>query len=270
MRCGHASIAAALLFASPLRAAPPAPAFNPDNPAASGYTITFSDNFNALNGAVWELDWWYNISSETPCQQAYLPGTALVSGSGLRMHIQSLEAVPACVGGTQIYSAAHLDAYQGIAQKLGYYEASIQSSATGGTLTAFWLLPASGAWPPELDIEEIRGDYPAMAYLTNHTGAANTQKQFVYVAPASLGGAYHVYGALLTSSHIIWYIDGIKRGQTSRGPGELAPLFPIFSLYTGACGDGWAGCPSKTTAWSADANVQWIRVWRAKAGLRRF
>jgi beta-glucanase (GH16 family) len=251
--------AAALAWLLPAQAL----AFNASNPAASGYTLTFTDTFQSLNPNIWELDWWYNLATETPCAQAYLPGTALTSSAGLDLHIQSLETIPACAG-VQTYSAAHLDTYNGFAQKLGYYEASIKSSATGGTLTAFWLLPESGAWPPELDIEEIRGDYPNTAYLTNHTGKANKQTQYVYVAPASLGDAFHTYGALLTATTITWYIDGKKRGQTPRGPGELAALFPIFSLYTGTCNDGWAGCPTKTTNWSADAQVQWIRVWQPK------
>jgi beta-glucanase (GH16 family) len=235
--------------------------FNPNNPAASGYTLALSDNFQTIDPAVWELYWWYDTPDA--CQSAYLPGTAAPSATGLTMHIQSLEDVPACVALGEVYSAAHLDSYNGFAQRLGFYQASIQSSAVGGTLTAFWLLPQSGAWPPELDIEEIRGDYPNLAYMTNHYGAANKQTQYVFTAPASLGNAYHTYAALLTATTITWYIDGVQQGQTPRRQGETAPLFPIFSLYTGTCGDGWAGCPSATTHWSADAHVAWIKVWKA-------
>jgi hypothetical protein len=43
----------------------------------------------------------------------------------------------------------------------------------------------------------------------------------------------------------------------------MARLIPVFTLATGACNDGWAGCPSKTTGWSAHAQVQWIQVWKA-------
>jgi beta-glucanase (GH16 family) len=179
------------------------------------------------------------------------------------MHVESLEKVRACTGHGQIYSAAHLDSYVNFAQSLGYFEASIKASAVGGTLTAFWLLPESGAWPPELDIEEIRGDYPDLAYLTNHYGPENNQVQYVFTAPRNLGDAYHRYGALITNSTITWYIDGVLRGQTRRQVGETANLFVVFSLYTGQCGDGWAGCPRRTTGWSADAYVRWVRVWRA-------
>jgi beta-glucanase (GH16 family) len=239
----------------------PAHAFNPNNPTASGYTLALTDNFQSVNPAVWENDWWY-IAPDA-CQTAYLPGTVAGSATGLDMHIESLENVAACTGSGQTYSAAHLDSYGNFAQALGYFEANIKSSALGGTLTAFWLLPASGAWPPELDIEEIRGDYPNLAYLTNHYGAKNSQTQYVYTAPASLGGAFHRYGALVTSSTITWYVDGVKRGATKRQAGEAAKLFVVFSLYTGTCGDGWAGCPGQATGWSANAYVQWVRVWAA-------
>jgi beta-glucanase (GH16 family) len=256
-------IAAAVCAAQLLAA--PAHAFDAKNPAASGYIETFSDDFRKIDSSVWENDWWYNAGNESPCQTDFLPGTVTASPAGLDLHIESLENYPACQG-VAAYSWAHLDNSGAFAQQYGYFEASIKSSDTGGTLTAFWLLPASGAWPPEVDIEEIRGDVPKTAYLTNHTGTQNEQKQFIFDAPHKLGGAYHTYGVLLTAKAITWFIDGVQRGQTSRGADEATPMFVIFSLYTGNCGDGWAGCPSKTTGWSADAYVQWVRVWKAPAG----
>ncbi len=240
----------------------PAYAFDPRNPAASGYVETFSDNFQSLNASVWEDDWWYDVGQQNACEKAFLPGTILTSQAGLDMHIQSLETFPACKGVAR-YAWAHLDSYNGFSQQYGYFEASVKSSAVHGTLTAFWLLPESGAWPPEIDIEEIRGDVPKTAYLTNHTGVNNKQTQFLFTAPRSLGDAYHTYGVLLTAKTIPWYIDGVRRGQTSRGADEATPMFLIFSLYTGKCGDGWAGCPGKKTGWSADAYVRWVRVWQA-------
>ncbi len=223
--------------------------------------MSFSDDFHTLNLSRWERDWWY--AKETGCQKTYIPSTAITSASGLDLHIQSLENFPGCVEEKQGYSAAHIDLYPSFAQKLGYYEARIKASEAGGTLTAFWLLPASGAWPPETDVVEIRGDVPHTAYMTNHTGKNNKQAQFLFKAPSALGSAFHTYGLLMAEGSVTWYIDGVQRGRTKLGPGEYAPLFPVLSLYTGTCGDGWAGCPTQTTDWSADVEVQWIHVWRA-------
>jgi beta-glucanase (GH16 family) len=242
----------------------PAYAFNPNDPAASGYSVALIDTFHSISPARWENNWWY--ATPTACQMAFLPGTVTATATGLVMHIESLEGVPACDGSGQTYSYAHLDSYRNFALSLGYFEASIKSSAERGTLTAFWLLPESGAWPPELDIEEIRGDFARLAYMTNHFGIQNEMKQYVFTAPKSLASAYHRYGALVTGSTITWYIDGVQRGRTKRQAGEAAKLFIVLSLYSGTCWDGWAGCPQKKKYWSADAFVQWVRVWAAPKG----
>ena len=158
----------------------PATAFDPGNPASAGYTLSLFDDFHTLKPSLWESNWWY--ATPTACQLAYLPATLHASGARLDLHVQSLERFSACAGGPQIYSAAHLDSYGKFAQALGYFEARLKSSAAGGTLTAFWLLPQSGAWPPELDIEEIRGDVPDTA--TSPTiPAPSISKRSMYSRP---------------------------------------------------------------------------------------
>ncbi len=130
-------------------------------------------------------------------------------------------------------------------------------------MTAFWLPPERGARPPELGIDEIRSDYPDVGSLTKHGDAPNNQAQDVFTAPRSLCSTYSRYGALITSQTITSTIDGMQRGRTRRQAGETAKLFVFVSLYTGTCNDGWAGCPSRTTGWSADSYVRWVRDWAA-------
>lgn len=246
------------LVALPL-AATPALAFDP---ATAGYKEVLSENFTSIPSQM-ETTWWYQETDA--CENAFIPGSQIPGPNGLTLHIQSLEAVPACNGTMHDYSYAHLDAY-GTAYANAYWEASIKTSAQAGTLTAWWLLPESGAWPPEVDITEIRGDYPGVDYMTNHYSARNASRQFVYDAPAALSAGYHTYGVLLDGKTITWYLDGVQKGQTPVRSGETGPMFPVLSLYTGDCYDGWAGCPQGNgTAplknWSATAYVQWIHVW---------
>jgi len=234
--------------------------FNPQNPEASGYVMTFSDDFKSIKSSAWEDNWWYKIQKTPDCQKEFLPSTIIPSPDGLHLHIRSLEALPACQMATK-YSNAHLDTYIGFSQQYGYFEAKIKSSAEKGTLTAFWLMPESGSWPPEVDIEEIRGDIPNTAYMTNHTGRDNKGEQFLFNSPKSLSNSYHTYGVLLTPQIISWFVDGVRQGQTRQGSDEATPMFVVFSLDAGVCGDGWAGCPDKETNWSADAFVEWVHVW---------
>jgi beta-glucanase (GH16 family) len=123
-------------------------------------------------------------------------------------------------------------------------------------------LPESGAWPPEVDIEEIRGDVPKAVYMTNHTGHKNTSMRFMFSTTRNLSDVYHIYGVLLTVKTISWFVDGVRQGQTSQGADEATPMFIVLSFYTGKCNDGWAGCPDKARDWSSDSFVRWIRVWQ--------
>ena len=237
------------------------PAFAFD-PSQSGYKEVLSTTFNTIP-AQWENKWWYQNADA--CEQAFIPASQVPGSTGLTLHIQSLETVPQCAGTSHDYSYAHLDAF-GTAYSNAYWEASIKTAPKAGTLTAWWLLPESGAWPPEVDITEVRGDVPNTSYMTNHYGKNNSARQFVYNASAPLSSAYHTYGVLLDGKNVTWFLDGVQKGQTPVQAGETGPLFPVLSLYTGGCYDGWAGCPQGSgttplTGWSANASVQWIHVW---------
>ena len=94
-------------------------------------------------------------------------------------------------------------------QTYGYFEMKCELPTGQGTWPAFWLLPADGTWPPEIDIFEVLGNDTNVAYTTQHTmesgkhtgvGAAN------WVGDLSKG--MHTYGILWTKEKLIWYIDG--------------------------------------------------------------
>lgn len=232
------------------------------DPAKSGYTQIRSDDFKSIPKQ-WETTWWYQNTDA--CEDAFIPGSQVPGPTGLTLHIQSLESVPACVGTMHDYSYAHLDAF-GTAYSNAYWEASIKTAPKAGTLTAWWLLPQSGAWPPEVDITEVRGDAAKVSYMTNHYSKNNLAQQFYYNSSTPLSDAFHTYGVLLDGKNVTWYLDGVQQGQAPVRSGETGPLFPVLSLYTGDCYDGWAGCPQGSgtkalTGWSANASVKWVHVW---------
>jgi beta-glucanase (GH16 family) len=248
-----------------------AAAFDPAHPAASGYAIAVQDDFQtkAANGRPvtnnWEDEWWY--ATDDSCQAWYHAAAAsrTATANGLHLHIAYVADNPHCAGFPERYSDAHLDTYGQFAQAYGYWEAVVAAGTTPGTLTAWWMLPESGAWPPEIDGVEIRGDVPDTAYFTNHWGSATDPQasQQVLTAARPLGLAFHKYGVLVTSRTITWYFDDTQVARMSTRSGEAKPLFPVLSFYTGACGDGWAGCPRSTTGWHADAWVRQVTIWRA-------
>ena len=82
---------------------------------------------------------------------------------------------------------------------------------------AFWLLPADGSAPPEIDIMEVIGDEPTKLWTTvhsNHTGERTTStNQGDDVADTSVG--FHTYSVNWTAEAITWYFDGDVHGNTA-------------------------------------------------------
>src|SRR3954464_14790123 len=105
------------------------------------------------------------------------------------------------------YTSGLITTAKSFAQQYGFFEVRAQLPAGQGFWPAFWLLPASGAWPPEIDVFEVLGDNPTTAYATVHsTVAGNTTFKVNYLPDLSAG--FHTYGLSWQADMIRWYVDG--------------------------------------------------------------
>ncbi len=140
----------------------------------------------------------------------------------------------------------------------GYAEATMQVPAGQGFWPAFWLLPADGSWPPEVDIMEVLGNRPTKAYFTTHGGTP----QHVVSAGGAFNGAdlsvgWHTYGLKWTPHALTWYLDGVERFRTTR----LVPHVPMYLIVNLAIGGSWPGNPDQTTPFPSELAVDNVRVW---------
>src|SRR5262245_29688985 len=198
----------------------------------SGYKLTFDDEFNTLNagrtgtpGIKWETGYFYGDTTNggagtinpTPPGQ---PGSLLSVNNGiLDMHITS-------------DSAPYLDTNPngvpgGFSQAYGYFEMRAQLVKGDGFQDAFWLLPNSGPWPPEIDIEEHPGSNVHEVDYTNHgdsngTGATN-QYYVDYNAP-DVSAGFHTYGLMWTPATLTWYFDGQQMYSCATSSAEQQPF----------------------------------------------
>ena len=117
-------------------------------------------------------------------------------------------------------------------------------------------------WPPEIDMPEILGRQPMIDHVSNHTGTNNTTISFPVNAETDLSAGFHTYGVLWNSESITYFLDGQIVAKTATGPDENKPMYLILGLGVGACGDGWAECPQNPSDFSADAYVDYVRVWQ--------
>jgi len=123
------------------------------------------------------------------------------------------------------------------AQERGRFVARMKMPAGNWLFPAFWLLPDGpvGNWSipgegdvkSEIDIIEMLGHSPEIAYFTAHdNNAAQPQDQYQYYnTAASQGGtidfsnAYHDYGIDWTlDDQLIWHVDGIEMCRTPVPP----------------------------------------------------
>ena len=146
------------------------------------------------------------------------------------------------------FTAAMASGHLGISFTYGFIEARIQQPSPGSSWAAFWMLTKGDVWPPEIDIEEWQPP--------GHSG----QDQLGYYNMASTWQSYyqggdtnwHVWGCLLTSSQVIYYVDG-KQVTSHSYDGTAIPWYPILNYAIQGAGGG-SGYP-------ANYNVDYVRVW---------
>jgi len=127
--------------------------FDPNNTAKSGYRLTFDDEFThtQLDTKKWTplWSWGSSLSTTYPDDEAVLEN--LVFSGGVAHLIVSKPS-----GGTSAhkkYATAAMTTKNKFSQQYGYFEARVKMPTSGkGLWPAFWLVPADGSWPPEIDI----------------------------------------------------------------------------------------------------------------------
>ena len=73
------------------------------------------------------------------------------------------------------YTSGLINSYYTFSQTYGYFEMRAQLPKGQGLLSAFWLVPADGSWPPEVDILEVLGRDTTTMYYGMHSMATGTR-----------------------------------------------------------------------------------------------
>ncbi len=150
--------------------------------------------------------------------------------------------------------------------KYGYAEMRAKLPSGHGFWPAFWLLPASGAWPPEIDVMEWQGAQPRRDYMTVHFSDARTSNdslQATFDGP-NFSRAFHVFAIEWTSDTLTWYVDGTprfdvtaKQIESHGGHFLRAPMYVLVNLAVG----GWVSGPNRRTPSPASMVVDYVRIY---------
>lgn len=233
----------------------------------AGMTATFDDPFNALSaspsgtGAVWTTTLAHGARTLSGNHEAEFYADASVGPDPFSVSdgVLDIHAAPASQPGGLAYTSGILTTQNSFAQLYGYFEIRAQLPSGAGFWPAFWLLPASGAWPPEADVMEQVGSQPTTDVVTAHTndGGFNTSASVAVDVPDT-SAAFHTYGLDWTASTLTWYFDGNEIARASTPSDMHTPMYMLVNLAVGGPGS-WPGPPAQGA--SADLLIDDIRAY---------
>ncbi len=243
--------------------------------------LTFDDEFNSLslyNGTsgVWQPAMNYSPNGTTdtgsmtswevnPLWGPTSAADANVYSIGNGVLSMAIKPTPADVNpasvNNQPFLAGELTTYPSFSQTYGYFEMNADLAAGPGFMSAFWLLPTSGAWPPELDAEEVLGNTPSTLIMTTHTsngaGGDNAFPQWTNIPDSTQG--FHTYAVDWEANTITWYFDGQQVAQAPTPADMHSPMYMLIDDMSGASGS-WTGSPTSPTQSSA-MKINFIHVY---------
>ena len=244
------------------------------------WNLTFSDEFNgtSLDTTKWgaQYTWSCTNNDELEGYQA----ANVTEGGGLLTLTAKNQSVT-CSGATHPYTSGMIESSGKFSQLYGYYEARMQVPAYQGFWPAFWLLPESGAWPPEIDTLELgqSGDFTT-ARMTNHfgvSGSGSYDSQTWSNPGTAFGSALHTFGVNWEPGSLTFYIDGTLRatinapscpatGSVGGSGPECISSVPMYVLANLAVGGSYTGGVLGSTPFPSSMVVDYIRVYQQAAG----
>lgn len=253
----------------------------PTSPA----TLTFSDDFNTLSlwnsstgAGTWATNFWYadpkgngSTLSGNGEQQWYINAEYAPTGSvkpwAVDDGVLTITARPAddaiqpLINGYK-YTSGEINSFHTFSQQYGYFEMRADLPAGQGAWPAFWLLPANGDWPPELDVVETLGHDTTTLYTTVHsnaTGSHTSKGQGTTVTDTAVG--FHTYAVDWKADTITWYYDGVEVFQVETPADMHQPMYMVANL---AVGGYWPGNVNASTPIPLEMKIDYIHVYSSK------
>jgi beta-glucanase (GH16 family) len=188
--------------------------------------------------------------------------------------VLSIKAAPAsqqvtsAVGSWAQYTSGMITTQYSFSQKYGYFEMRAELPVGKGLWPAFWLLPTSQAWPPEIDALEAFGDpNPSgdggntMIHYGSHSLQSAENCGGWYNVNTNITTGFHTYGVNIEPSGITYYFDGNAYATCPANSEANQPFYMIINLAIGSSAS-WPGAPDASTPWPATLKVDYVRAYQ--------
>ena len=243
--------------------------------APANSTLTFDEEFNSLSlnngsGGTWSPTFSYNPNGATDSSLSSYQVNPLwgptsapdanpfsISNGVLSM---AIKPTPADVKGviSKPFIAGQLLTDRSFTQTYGYFETRAKFSNAAGVVSAFWMLPADGSWPPELDVAEVVGGNSDTLVMTSHSGGGTTPH---WADVPDTSQDFHTYAVDWQPDKLTWYFDNKQVAQQNTPADMNKPMFMMLSALVGT-GDTWSGAP--VPGETGQMQVDYVRAYSQK------
>ncbi|HTT17907.1 MAG TPA: glycoside hydrolase family 16 protein [Candidatus Sulfotelmatobacter sp.] len=252
-------------------------------PSRPGWTLTWSDEFNADDGSPVDTSKWVAETGGNGWGNQELeyyttrPENAFHQGGNLVIKAIR-EKYTGTDGVTRDYTSARLRTLGKFSQKYGRFEARIKIPQGQGIWPAFWMLGEDMehvGWPKcgEIDIMENIGKEPAIVHGTIHgpgySGDKGIGSPFTLPSNTPFADDFQIYAVEWEPKAIRFYVD--DHLYATRTPAELpkgtkwAYDHSFFMLLNVAVGGEWPGNPDATSIFPQTMLVDYVRVYKRSA-----
>jgi beta-glucanase (GH16 family) len=259
------------------------PAMTP--PSEPGWTLAWSDEFNASDGSPVDDNKWAHATGGDGWGnqelEYYSSDTAnsLQRGGNLVISATRDGAQQySCWNGACQFTSARLLTSGKFSALYGRVEARVKVPTGKGIWPAFWMLgdnvgdPSVG-WPAcgEIDIMEIIGNDSTTLHGSLHgpgySGGSPLTAATKLPSSAKLSDDFHRYSVEWAPDSVKFYLDDAL--YETRTPADTPPGtkwvydHPFFIVLNLAVGGQWPGSPDSGTAFPAQMLVDYVRVFKA-------
>jgi len=255
---------------APTTSAAPAPAPSSSAPAPapapSGYKLVFSDDFNTIDRAKWNVrnNSWANNEESIVTSRA-----ANVFTSNGALTLRAIKESYTVGSTTKQYTSGYLDTIGRESWQYGRIEMRAKLPAAQGMWPAFWLRDNTNLG--ELDIMEAVGGLPTKSVQTIHqsTNGGMGKAGHEDILPSGINTTWHTYAVEREPGSVKWYVD--DRLVFSKTESVLSWLDPTFcepmnirlNLQVGGSMPAWYGMPVNGAPLGAsDYVIDYVRVYQ--------
>jgi beta-glucanase (GH16 family) len=246
----------------------------PSGPPRGPWTLQFSDDFSGttLDNSKWEPCYpWAtsagctNFGNRNHELQWYLPSQDQVSGG--QLHLVALREATqgqTKTGAPEVYGwrSGIVTTFSHFAFKYGYVQVVAKIPVGPGSWSGLWLAPVTNSWPPEIDMEESRGERPGQVLTIAHLSGTGPLSGTGRWCTGLQENVFHTFGIDWEPGSITWYIDGKARYQVLNNPSHLVPDQPMYFLANLAIAGTTLGPVTASSPKTASFDIDQVRVWQ--------